>query len=320
MTISHEEAQPNYRAPTAVIADYLRRSISISYLLGLAWTGRLFIITTTLAGMLCAAYTVHAHGPSFTATMEISPADTENSLGDLGGTGGLLAGLTGSSSTVALPKFTQFLIAKGSVEVSRDLDRKYDLLCRIYRGDCDQATHQWKERTGIKEWLDGMLARLAGLPDPNGPRTIQDLATYISNEVTVEENKKNSMVYLRYKNRNPEFAAQFLAAVFKVTNDYIRTQSHDTQTRYVDYLSNSAAKTTNVEQRVAIDNLLLQEERQLMMTEVDAPYAAKVLEGPTVAPVNDALKTIVIGGILGFLLGVILASSRDLMPQKWRFW
>ena len=320
MTISHEEAQPSYRAPTAVIADYLRRSISISYLLGLAWTGRLLIITTTLAGMLYGVYTVHANGPSFTATMEISPADTENSLGDLGGTGGLLAGLAGSGSAIALPKFTQFLIAIGSVEVARDLDRKYDLLCRIYHDDCDQVTHQWKERTGIKEWFNGMLARLAGLPDPNGPRTIQDLATYISNEVIAEENKKNSMVYLRYKNRKPEIAAQILAAVFKAANDYIRVQGHETQKRYVDYLTNSAIKTTNVEQRTAIDNLLLQEERQLMMTEVDAPYAAKALEGPTVTPVNDALKTIVIGGILGFVLGVVLASSRDLMPRKWRFW
>src|SRR5258708_318670 len=133
MSISHDKAQPDIRAPSAVIADYLRGSISLSYLLNQAWTGRLFIIATTLAGLLYGAYTVHANGPHFTATIKISPAESDNSVGDIGGgAGGLLAGLTGSTGTVALPKFTQFLITKGSIGVAQNLDKNYDMLCRIY--------------------------------------------------------------------------------------------------------------------------------------------------------------------------------------------
>jgi hypothetical protein len=194
------------------------------------------------------------------------------------------------------------------------------MLCRIYRGECDPVTHQWKERTGLREWVNAMLARLAGLPDPNGPRKIDDLANYIATSVIPEENKTNSLVSIRYSNSKPEFAAQFLAAVVTASNDYVRTQSRETQKRYVEYLSGSAARTSNVEQRLAIDTLLLQEERQLMMTEVDIPYAAKVLEQPIVTPVNDALKTIAIYTIVGFILGAIAAASRNLLPCKWRFW
>ena len=71
-------------------------------------------------------------------------------------------------------------------------------------------------------------------------------------------------------NRDPKFAAEFLAQVAKATNDYIRAQNREIQGRYVDYLGASAVKATNVEQRQALDTLLLQEERQLMLTEVDA--------------------------------------------------
>jgi hypothetical protein len=320
MTIRQDEASPSFRAPMGIFADYLRRSISIFYLLNQVWTGRLFIVAATLVGLLYGVYTVHRNGPSFTATVRISPAETDNSFGGVGGGGGLLAGLAGSTGAVALPKFTQFMLAIPSAGVAQDLDRKYDMLCVLFRGDCDPATHQWRERTGIREWFSGILARLGGLPNPNGARTLDDLAAYVGGSVSVEPNKINSMVELRYTNRKPEFAAKFLSAVVKSTNDHIREQSRDTQKRYVEYLSNSAGKTANVEQRMAIDALLLQEERQLMMTEVDVPYAAKVLDGPIVKPVNDAKKTIVTNAFIGFVLGAILMLSRDLLPRKWRFW
>ena len=69
-----------------------------------------------------------------------------------------------------------------------------------------------------------------------------------------------------------------------------------------------------------IDTLLLQEERQLMMTEVDVPYGAKVMDGPIVKPVNNVLKTILTNAAFGFLLGALAAMARDLIPRKWRFW
>ena len=320
MTIKEDEALPNFRAPSGIFAEYLRRSISISYLVGLVLSAPWLVIAATIVGLFYGIYTVHRDGPSYTATIRIAPAETDNSLSGIGGAGGLLAGLSSGGAAVALPKFTQFMLAKASVGVAEDLDRKHDMLCRVFKSECDPVKHQWKKRTGIKETFNSMLARLAGLPDPNGPRTIQDLAAYVSGAVITEENKNNSMVMVRYTNSKPEFASEFLSAVIKSSNDYIRAQSRETQRRYVEYLSNSASKTTNVEQRMAIDALLLQEERQLMMTEVDIPYAAKILDGPTIQPVNNALKTIAIDGILGTILGILAALCRDLLPRKWHFW
>lgn len=319
MTVSQEDMDA-HPAPSSAIADYLKRSISVSYLLDRMWTGRLIVIVATVAGLLFGMYTAYSNGPLFSATMSISPADSDT-IGDVsggGGAAGLLAGLTGTTNTMALPKFTQFISAKGSVGVARELIKRYDLLCRIYNTDCDPATHQWRERTGIRAFFSGLLAKLGRLPDPNGPRTEIDLAQYIGGAVAAETNKNNSLVTLTYQHRRPEFAAQVLSAVVSTTNDYIRMQNRDLQRRYVEYLSQSAAKATNVEQRQAIDTLLLQQERQFMMTEVDAPYAAKILDGPTVVPVNTVLKTLVIYTFLGFVLGALLAISRGWLPSKWR--
>ncbi|HET7086139.1 MAG TPA: hypothetical protein VFI23_15290 [Rhizomicrobium sp.] len=319
MTVRQEESGTNLRAPTSVIAEYLKRSVSISHLLGLVLSGWLIVIAATVLGLLYGVYSVHSAGPSYMATMRVSPAESDTGLGDMANAGGLLAGLTGASA-VAVPKFTLFLAAIGSEGVAHDLNQKYDLLCRIYKGECDPETHKWTRHIGVREWLNGLLAQLSGLPDPNGPRTEQDLALYLGNSITIESNKLNSMVSLQYINRKPDLAAQHLALVVKAANDYIRAQSRETQRRYVEYLTQSAAKATNVEQRQAIDTLLLQEERQLMMTEVDVPYAAKILDGPTVAPVNKAFKTIAIYTIIGLFLGLVISMARDLLPQRWRRW
>lgn len=320
MPLSQEKAQSNFLAPTTVMASYLRKTISISYLMGLLWAGRIIVITTAILGLLYGVYTVHKNGAAYTATMRISPAETDSSLGDIGGTGGLLAGLAGTQGAMVVPKFTQFLQAIGSQGVAQELDKRYGLLCRTFSSDCNQLTHQWRERTGMRAWFDGMLARLGNLPDPNGPRTIADLAAYVGGAVLQEQNKASSVVLLTYTSHKPELAVQFLSQVVKTTNDYVRAQSRETQKRYVEYLSEKAAKATNVELRQAIDTLLLQEERQLMMTEVDVPYAAKIMDGPTVAPVNRILKTLAVDTFVGLLIGMVIATLRDLLPRKWRFW
>ena len=315
-------AETDHQPPTSVIADYLRKTISISYLVGLAWSGKAVVVVCALLGFSFGVYTVYDAGPSYVATMRISPAPSDSSLGDMASGGGLLAGLTGGSGATQVPKFIQFTYGLYSLEVARTLDQKYDLLCRIYRGECDPKTHQWKPRTGFRDWLPSITARLSGLPDPNtGPRTTLDLATYIGNWVTLEQLKKTDSVYtLAYVNSNPQFAAQFLSRVVKATNDYVRAQSRETLKLYVEYLTASAAKATNVEQRQALDTLLLQQERQLMMTEVDVPYAAQILDGPIVTPANHALKTIALYTIIGLLVGIVIAVSRDLFPRKWRIW
>ena len=153
------------------------------------------------------------------------------------------------------------------------------------------------------------MARLSGLPDPNGPHTPTDLAQYITGEVVVTVDKSNSVVKLDYRSAKPKFAGQFLSLLINTTNDYIRIQDRSVLRQYVGYLSTQASEATNVAQRDAFDQLLLQQERKLMLSEVDVPYAAKILDGPTVLPINSGLKRIAIFSFLGAVIGsaIVLA-------------
>jgi hypothetical protein len=200
------------------------------------------------------------------------------------------------------------------------LDRKYDMVCVIYRGLCDITTHNWRQRTGMNANFNAFLARVAGLPNPNGALTVIDLAQYNTGAIGVTKDKVSALVTLTYANSDPKFAADYLSKVLKTTNDYIRDQDRATMRIMVDYVSHRIATNTNLEQRTALDQLLLQQERRLMMTEVDVPYAATVLDGPTVAPDNTVLRTTLLNGFLFLLVGVAIALFQGLVPARFRFW
>ena len=306
------------RAPTAVIREFLRNSISIADVTRQLWSGRLIVVAALALGLLYGLYQAHRAGPQYIAAMEILPAESGDSGGG-GGAIGMLASLAGGEGG-QIPRFTQFQLSLGSVGVAQVLNTKYDALCIIYQGVCDLKTHAWHSRTGMQAKFNAFLAKVAGLPDPNGALTVVDLAQYNTSAIAFNKEKTSGLVTLSYANRDPKFAADYLSKVFATTNDYVRDQDRAAARNMVDYVARRIATNTNVEQRTALDQLLLQQERRLMMTEVNAPYAATILDGPTVMPLNTVLKTTLLNGFLFLLIGVAAILICGLVPVRFHFW
>lgn len=306
------------RAPTVVLREFLKRSISLADLLREILSGWWIVAAALVLGLMYGVYQAHRAGPLFTASISVMPAPTDTEAG--GGGSSMLASLAGSEGSGQVPKFAQFLVALGSVGVAERLDRQYDMVCVVYRGLCDPRTHTWQKRKGLIPAFNALLARIGGLPDPNGALTVVDLAAHNFGAVIVTREKTSGLVTLSYSNRDPKFAADYLSKVVRTTNDYIRQKDRAIQRTYVAYVTQRIAENTNVEQRATLDNLLLQQERRLMMTEVDVPYAATILDGPTVVPQNNVLRTILLNVFTALLIGVGIAVTRHLVPRRWRFW
>ena len=314
-----DEAQP--RAPTAAIREFLRNSISLADVAHQLWSGRLVVAAALVFGLLYGLYQAHRAGPLYSASVSVMPAQSDTDVGGGGGAIGMLASLAGGGgSSSQVPKFTQFLFTIGSVGVAQRLDRDHDMVCIINRGLCNPKTHVWQRRTGMKAAFNGFLARVAGLPDPNGPLTVIDLAQYNTGSIAVTKDKATGLVTISYYNSNPKFAADYLKLVLATTNDYMREQDRATQRNMVEYVARRLSTSTNVEQRSSLSNLMLQQERRLMMTEVDAPYAATILDGPTVVPLNTVLRRALLNGFFYMMIGMALVLFRNLVPKRFRFW
>ncbi len=296
---------------------FLSRSISVGGIFSQIWKRWYVLAACVLAFFLIGIYEAHRIGPRFVASLDIQPAQADVGAGSSGMGAGTVGGLLGSmggdaASSIPIPEFIQFQAALSSQGVAREMDKRYNMVCRVFEGRCDLKTHQWKPSTGFRAAFAGFLAALQGLPDPNGPATAADLAAYTLGAVGITK-EKTGVVTLTYENPDPKFATMFLTRLWETSNNYLKGQDREIRQDYIAYLSQRITTTTSLAQREAIQTLLEEQERHLMRTAADVPYAAAVLDGPRVMPVNRVLKTIVLYVFVGIVLGGAAAYFTDML-------
>ena len=260
------------------------------------------IIGTTIAGLALGTAVTMITGGKYAVSMILIPAETdmdkESTL--------QLSSILSNNATVPVPKFKQFQAELYSYRTAEMLDQKYGTLCEISTPRCDFATRTWHPKPAWRKTLSLIVSSVLGMPPAPDRPQIDDLVKYIKNRVTVTTEKTSSLTIISTEVRDPENGKQFLSRLVDAANQTIRNRDRADMRQYVDYLSNRLENLTAVAQRTALDNLLLTEERRLMLTNVQVAYAATPLDGPNAVRANSAWK-IGTGLAAGFALGCIIA-------------
>ena len=300
------------------VQSYLRKSISLSDILGRLFRGWFFSLIGALLGVVIGVLVVWITPPSYTVTVTLLPLDAGSA--DLTGGGGtgfdVLAGLLGASGPV--PKFTRFVASLYSTGLATAMDRRYDAVCTAF--SCNRKTRQWPKRAGFYAWVDRAVTGIAHLPDPDMPRTPADLAKYIEANVTITSDRNTKMLALSMDDRDPKRASQFLLQLVTVANDYIKDQDNAVVRIDVAYISQQLKTNPDLSQRDALTKMLEEQEQHLMLTAVNLPYVASIQDGPTVEVSNSAIKYLAAFTLFGFLLGGAMGIALSFVPENKRFW
>ena len=304
VTVDYDGEQAAPEPASAVIAGFLRRSFSIAEVLKGALRGWLFGVIGLVLGATFGIYSIWATPPSYTVSIGLLPTEGSGdvSVGDNGG-GALsaLAGLVGMGGG-PVPKFTRFVASLNSTSVAKIMDQKYDMVCRTFA--CDPKTHVWRKSTGFVADFDRVLAQIGHLPDPDNPRTALDLASYTAGNVLLTPDRTTHILTLSMDSRDPKFAVHYLNVLVQATNDSIREKDRSSIQPYVDYLHQKLATSNlNVAQHDALSSLLIDQERRLMLSSVDVPYAASIQDGPNITMSNKAIRMLAVDLMLGLILG-----------------
>jgi len=325
VTVDYDGEQAAPEPASAVIAKFLRRSFSIADAVKGALRGWQFGLIGMVLGAVFGIYSIWVTPPTYTVSIGLLPTDGSGdvSVGESTGALSALAGLIGMGGG-PVPKFTRFVASLNATSVAKIMDQKYDMVCITFR--CDPKTHHWAKRTGLESDFERLMAQIAHLPDPDSPRTALDLANYTAAQVTMTPERTTHILTLSMDSKDPKSAIQYLNALVHSTNDFIREKDRSTIQPYVDYLHQKLATTTlNLAQHDALSSLLIDQERRLMLSSVDVPYAASIQDGPNVTMSNKALRMlavdIVLGLILGFGVGWIWSwrtENRRVRSQSWK--
>jgi hypothetical protein len=326
VTVDYDGEQIAPEPASAVIASFLRRSFSIADIARRAIRGWLFGLIGLVLGLVFGVYSIWATPPTYTVTIGVLPVDSAGDVsigGDTGGALSALAGLVGMSGG-PVPKFTRFVSSLYATNVATIMDKKYDMVCRSF--SCDVKTHKWLKHDDFGTLVQRVVANIAHLPDPDAPQTARDLAGYTKSKVDMTSDRTTHVLTLSMDSRDPKFAVLFLTTLVHATNDFIRQEDRAVIQPYVDYINSKlASPNLNVAQRDALSSLLLDQERRLMLTSVDVPYAASIQDGPNIAVSNNAKRMLVVDAFLGLVLGFcggvwwnLRASRKQTRSQSWQ--
>ena len=144
------------------------------------------------------------------------------------------------------------------------------------------------------------------------------LADYLKRKVKSYSIGETVLRSIRYRHVDPDFAEELLKRLDVMANDIIRERMVLKAEKRIAYLHESMAAVSNPEHRRAFADLLLQQERELMMARLDEDYAAyKVLpatrKGRVVWPQSTVFVSlfVVVFFVLGLVLGGVRRSSRS---------
>ena len=280
------------------------------------WNGKWIIVGATALGFLWGIISAHSAGPSYVITVQLMPSDSDR---DRVSAISSVTSLFGGQADTPISRFKQFQVALFTPGMADVMDKKYHVLCGI-SPNCDPATNKWSPRGGFGALISSTGKFILGMPPRTDFKpTSVEFAQYIKSVVKTDLSREG-LLTLTMGSASPEFAKQFLSRLIVQANDYIKERDAESLRQYVDYLSAKLSNMENLSQREALQNLLLEQNRRLMLTRVNVPYAATPLDAPiavTVSPIPIVIRWAAIGFIFGSIIALLAGFAPHILRRDW---
>ncbi len=136
--------------------------------------------------------------------------------------------------------------------------------------------------------------------------------------LSIGEDRRRGTLIVAIEWADPKMAADWANEYVALANELIRTRAIDDSTRNIAYLNEQIERTNVMEVQRVMYNLIEAETKNLMLANVRLDYAFNVID-PAVPPelrISPRRKVMVLVGLaLGFICGVVVASSHRIWHQ-----
>jgi hypothetical protein len=241
---------------------------------------RLFILAALVGTIWSFYYEVHAP-KMYTVSVVVGPvgdAPVQNS----GGVSGLVSMfISGGSMSVGPPEWSSYVFALKSVRLAEKLEREHHLIKKVFSSRWDEKTKTWKPEAGFSASISRFFNHLFGLPS-DMPPDIKSLQGYVSGNVFLSTDKTTGITTLSMSASDPKKALAFMLMVHHSAIELVRDEISAHNTAKIDYLTGALGKTTNADQRGILIGMLAQTEQTQMLLNNNLPFAAQIIDTPTI--------------------------------------
>ena len=216
------------------------------------------------------------------------------------------------------PEVDRFSAVLQSMSLAYQLSRRDDIMHRIFASDWDTSSGQWREPEGILPALKRAVSYTLGQTGWQAPDYVS-LYNYIQSEVNVLPGTIDNTYIIRYRDKDPVFAAQFVDALFR-TADNIVVESDSTRIdRVRKFLEDMTQQTISIEMKSNIFSLLNRYLAFDAFAKVGGPYSVDIVDNayPNSRASSPRPLWTLIGGIfLGLFIGLLHAMRRSAARNK----
>lgn len=198
-------------------------------------------------------------------------------------------------------------------DLAERLQKKDQLLQVIFAKRWDAKTSRWIDEAGALANLKRLVRVVLNLPDRRDPDVVA-LADYIDDHLTITPVQTTGLYRLSFRGVDSAQTLWILKVVTQEADQMLREQEEARLKEYVVYLLKTIDTTSNVVQRQALTDLLLDQERELMVAKSGLAYAADVIEAPYLEARLSGLNPVLLvlgAGVVGFSIGFVYSRYRS---------
>jgi uncharacterized protein involved in exopolysaccharide biosynthesis len=273
--------------------------------LRLGWRTPLLLVGIAVVYTLL---TLPLQKPTYRVTMLVVPAPNEQSTTT--GTGGLSALLSFAGNTQSSSNYTRYQKLLVSPVVAEAMDKKYGMIRYVFASYWDKERRIWVAPNTLRGFLLGWLFQLSHVPAWSPPDATS-LATYLEDNLLIVPAVRNDILTISMTNSDVAFAKKVMLAAHEQANIVLRDQVARRAHQQVLYLQEKLTQTTISDYRQTLLQILSTQEKNLMLTQTNASFAAEILDPPVASqipvaprPILSMFVAVLAGGLVGSIIVV----------------
>jgi uncharacterized protein involved in exopolysaccharide biosynthesis len=288
--------QDSVHPPALRVIDVNSREITLGELCSILWQSKWLILGVS-AGAAMVAFGIALVIPKkYDAVVLLSPVSQESaSSGKLGALSQISESLGGLGSMLGFggsgdEQKAEAIATLQSELLTETFIQQNNLLPILFADKWDEHAKAWRSK------------------NPADQPTLWKANRLWQKKVRgVTENSKTGLVTLTIGWSDPVLAASWANGIVKLENDYLREKSLSRSDQNIAYLEAQAAKTSEIEVRNAILQLMQKEIEDQMLSRGNEEFALKIID-PATIPERPASPQPVLLSVSAAIAGFILAA------------
>ena len=280
------------------------------------WRGKWVIIVVTAIFAVASVFYALSLPNIYKSEALLAPADSDQQGGLAGLTGQLggLASLAGVNLGGGKTDKTALAIEiLKSREFFAKFAEEHDILpdlMAVKRWDLSSNTIIYNESvysSRTKEW------RRSSKPPRQSRPSYQEAKKVFEAQFKVEQSPESQMIIISIEHYSPEIAKHWVDWLIQDINSVMKVRDREEAERSINYLQSQVNKTNIVEQKNLLYQLIEEQAKTLMFTEVRDEYVFKTIDPALVSELKFKPKrslVVVLGVLLGGILSTILVFIR----------